>query len=113
MLAFWVGLGNSVVRVAVAGTGRVSINGLVGGLTTPKSHDTGSATRAVTCPSSPVGRGSWKANAFLDVSMIGPMTAAAPAAPAPLSMSLRVMLELSFLVFFRFFGILGTPLWCN
>src|SRR5262245_22693214 len=101
MLAFWVGLGNSVVRFNVAGIGRVSINGLVGGLITPKSHDTGSATVAV------VVVGSWKANAFLDVSMIGPITAAAPAAPAPLSMSLRVMIELSFLDFFRFFGIVG------
>jgi hypothetical protein len=107
MLAFWVGLGNSVVLGAVAGTGRASTNGLVGGLTTPKSHDTGSAggdTAVV---------GSWKAKAFLDVSMIGLKTAAAPAAPAPLSISLRVMLELSFLVFFRFFGILGSPLGCS
>src|SRR5690242_14740203 len=102
MLAFWVGLGNSVVRAAVGGIGRASINGLVGGLTTPKSHDTGSAGGAVAV-------GSWKANAFLDVSMIGLITAAAPAAPAALSMSLRVMVELSFLVFFRFFGILGSP----
>jgi len=45
------------------------------------------------------------AKAFLDVSMSGPKTAVAPAAPAPLSMSLRVMFELSFFVFFRFFGI--------
>src|SRR5215510_6579342 len=110
MLAFWVGLGNSVVEFNVAGIGRVSINGLVGGLTTPKSHDTGSATWDVGVGPPSIGRGSWKANAFLDVSMIGPITAAAPAAPAPLSMSLRVMLELSFLVFFRFFGILGSPL---
>src|SRR5215510_12015496 len=106
MLAFWVGLGNSVVEFNVAGIGRVSINGLVGGLTTPKSHDIGSATGAVPV----VGTGSWKANAFLDVSMIGAITAAAPAAPARLSMSLRVMLELSFLVFFRFFGMLSSPL---
>src|SRR5215510_5821045 len=109
MLAFWVGLGNSVVRFAVAGIRRVSINGLVGGLITPKSHDTGSATGAVPV----VGSGSWKANDFLDVNMIGPITAAAPAAPAPLSMSLRVMLELSFLDFFRFFGILGSPIGCS
>jgi hypothetical protein len=38
--------------------------------------------------------------------MVGPKTAAAPAAPAPiLSMALRVMLKLSFLVFFLFFDI--------
>jgi hypothetical protein len=106
-----VGLGNSVVVVAVGGTGRLSINGLCGGLFTGAvAHCTGGATRGNPPPSPPspsVGKGSWKANAFLDVSMIGPK-AAALAAPI-LSMSLRVTLELSFLVFFRFFGMLSSP----
>src|SRR5262245_44560665 len=107
MLDFLVGLGFSFVRGAVLGIGRLSTNGVVGGLAGGvKSHNTGSATGAIFSPSVVIDGGSWKALAFLDVSMVGPKTAAAPAAPAPiLSMSLRVMPEVSLIVFLRFFDI--------
>src|SRR5262249_46739839 len=111
VFAFLVGLGNSVVALAVAGTGRLSMNGLCDGLFVGAvAHNTGGATGGCPPPSPPsplVGKGSWKANDFLDVSMIGPK-AAALAAPI-LSMSLRVMLALSFLAFFRFLGMFSSP----
>jgi hypothetical protein len=98
MLAALVGVGNSIVGTAGNGIGRLSINGLVGGLAGGVvPHSTGSAGG--------VGMAALEAYAFHDVNMVGPKMVAAPAAPPILSRSLRVTPELSFMVFFRFFDI--------
>jgi hypothetical protein len=97
MLAALVGVGNRNVGTAGNGIGRLSTNGVVGGLAGGVvPHSTGSAGGVMTA---------LDAYAFHDVNMVGPKMVAAPAAPPILSISLRLTSELSFLVFLRFFDI--------
>jgi len=94
-----VGVGNSNVGAAGNGIGRLSTNGVVGGLAGGVvPHSTGSAGGGG-------GIAALEAYAFHDVNMVGPKMVAAPAAPPILSISLRLTPELSFLVFLRFFDI--------
>jgi hypothetical protein len=100
MLAALVGVGLSIVGIAGNGIGRLSTNGLVGGLAgAVVPHNTGSAGGVMAVD----------AYDFHDVNMVGPKvgpkTVAAPAAAPILITSLRVTPELLFLVFLFFLAI--------